>query len=103
MKVKVFRQLTETDFKFKDGEWYRMSGDAAVMYPALELAGDNFKFIEDVLYIYNSENPLSEWRKAPREGDRVHQDVLKREPKCMVEYDRDPQATILRQQRGMKR
>lgn len=98
----LFYQLGIQDFQFENGEWYTMSGDAAVMYPCLELAGDNFKFIPDVLYIYNSENPLSEWRKAPREGDRVHQDVLHRRPKVEVGYDQNPQAARLREQRRMK-
>lgn len=102
MKCGLFYQLTEADFQFADGEWYAMSSDAAVMYPCLELAGDNFQFIPDVLYIYNSENPLSEWRKAPREGDRVHQDVLHCRPKCEVGYDQHPQAARLRKARGMK-
>lgn len=97
----LFYQLEAQDFQFESGEWYRMSGDAAVMYPCLELAGDDFKFIEDVLYIYNSENPLSEWRKAPREGDRVHQDVLHRKPKVPVMYDPDPATRLLRQRRGL--
>lgn len=101
VRCSIFDQLSETDFQFRTGEWYRMSGDAAVMYPCLELAGDNFKFIPEVLYIYNSENPLSEWRKAPREGDRVHQDVLHRKPKVPVEYDPTPEAARLREIRGM--
>jgi glycosyltransferase involved in cell wall biosynthesis len=97
----VISQLTEKDFQFSDGEWYRMSSDAAVMYPCLELAGDNFKFIPEVLYVYNSENPLSEWRKAPRDGDRVHQDVLHRKPKVPVTYEQTPEAIRLRSARRM--
>lgn len=98
----LFQQLDEEDFQFADGEWYRMSADAAVMYPCLELAAGHFKFIDEVLYIYNSENPLSEWRKAPREGDRVHQDILHRPPKVRVDYDPSYSATRLRFQRGLK-
>lgn len=81
VRYETISQLTEQDFQFKNGEWYTVSSDAAVMYPCLELAGDRFKFIDEVLYIYNSENPLSEWRKNPREGDRVHQDIIHRPPK----------------------
>lgn len=102
IRYSVLSQLTEKDFQFANGEWYKMSGDAAVMYPCLELAGDNFKFIDEVLYVYNSENPLSEWRKAPRDGDRVHQDVLHRTPKVPVTYDPSPQATALRIKRGLR-
>lgn len=98
---RIISQLTEKDFQFHHGEWYSMSSDAVVMYPCLELSGDNFKFIPEVLYIYNSENPLSEWRKAPRDGDRVHQDVLKRQPKCEVQYEQTEEARNLRRLRGM--
>lgn len=101
MRYEIASQLKVEDFKFSNGEWYRMSGDAAVMYPCLELAGDNFKFVPEVLYVYNSENPTSEWRKAPRDGDRVHQDVLKRRPKVPVIFDPSPQAARLRTQRGL--
>jgi len=102
VRCSLFDQLTEDDFKFDNGEWYAMSGDAAVMYPCLELAGDHFKFIEEVLYIYNSENPLSEWRKAPGEGDRVHQHVLHRPPKVKVVYDRNPVAVEMRRVRMLR-
>jgi hypothetical protein len=38
-----------------------MAGDLAFMWPMLEMSGlDHFRFIEDVLYVYNETNPLNE-------------------------------------------
>ncbi len=40
---------------FCDGAW-----DMVFMFPMLEMAGFKSKFIEDVVYIYNRNNPLNE-------------------------------------------
>lgn len=37
-----------------------MSGDVGSMFPMIEMALGHFRFIPDVLYIYNDQNPLSE-------------------------------------------
>jgi hypothetical protein len=47
--------------KDKDGKFYRITYDVAMMYPIMEIAGyDKVKFIEKVLYLYNINNPLSD-------------------------------------------
>ena len=30
------------------------------MYPMVEMAGKKFKFINDILYVYNMENPIND-------------------------------------------
>ena len=37
-----------------------MAGDLAIMYPMVEMAGKKFKFINDILYVYNMENPIND-------------------------------------------
>jgi hypothetical protein len=44
----------------KDGKFLPVSGDVAVILPMLEMAAGHFQFIEEVLYLYNRSNPLSD-------------------------------------------
>jgi len=37
-----------------------MTWDWAMMYPMLEMSGGRFKFIPNILYIYNTDNPLND-------------------------------------------
>jgi glycosyltransferase involved in cell wall biosynthesis len=77
-KYEVFAQLDDADFKDDNGNWYMAAPDAVLLYPCLELAQGRVKFMDEVLYCYNSENPISEWRIDPRLSSRVHQHVLHR-------------------------
>ena len=37
-----------------------MTYDLAIMFPIAEMAGNKIKFINDILYVYNSENPIND-------------------------------------------
>jgi hypothetical protein len=37
-----------------------MAWDQAMMFPMLEMSGHRAKFIRDVLYMYNADNPLND-------------------------------------------
>ena len=37
-----------------------MSGDAAFMYPMLEMARERSAYVKEIMYVYNKTNPLSE-------------------------------------------
>ena len=39
---------------------FTSAADVAILCPMLEMAGDKIEFIDEVLYIYNRENPLNE-------------------------------------------
>jgi glycosyltransferase involved in cell wall biosynthesis len=55
----LFKKIRKEDL-MKDGEFYCMAWDFAIMLPMLEMAGRHQQFISDILYIYNFENPLSD-------------------------------------------
>jgi glycosyltransferase involved in cell wall biosynthesis len=76
-KFRLFRHMDpEVDFKI-DGEWMRTSSDTATMIPGLELAGPKgHRYIRDVLYLYTSDRPESEWRRWPQDVDRDHRHVF---------------------------
>lgn len=44
----------------RDGEFFPVAGDVAFILPMLEMAAGHFHFIEEVLYLYNRTNPLSD-------------------------------------------
>lgn len=52
-------QLIKLDDLLYEGNFFPMAADVATMYPMLEMCGERFKFIQDILYIYNDTNPLS--------------------------------------------
>lgn len=82
IKFELYSQLEEDDFKDRDGEWMISTTDSVVMYPCLELAQGAICFIPETLLIYNSENPLSDWRRQPRQVDTDHEWVLTRPRKA---------------------
>lgn len=53
-------QLIDTKDLQKDGEFYPMAWDLAIMFPMLEMAGTHSKFIDEILYVYNRANSLND-------------------------------------------
>ena len=57
----LWRAIKEEDLKDETGEYWKVTGDLAFMFPMLEMAGDeHYFFINYVTYIYNEENPLND-------------------------------------------
>ena len=46
-----------------DGNFFDVTWDMAFMFPMLEMAAGHFKFIPDVLYVYNQGNVLNDFRQ----------------------------------------
>jgi len=58
----LFHKIKKEDL-FYDGSFAPMSGDVASMLSMLEMAGeDHFKFIPEVLMIYNDGNPINSYK-----------------------------------------
>lgn len=55
----LFNRIKLEDLKI-DGKFLAMTGDLATMIPMIEMAGRNFKFIPNVLYIYNEANVIND-------------------------------------------
>ena len=82
-KFELFSQLEELDFKDHEGNWFKSAADAAVMIPCMELADGRLKCLEEILYVYNSENPQSDWRIQPKQVNSDHDIILRvRQRKC---------------------
>lgn len=59
-KFKLWQKIKHSDLLDYEDNPYPMAGDIAYAFPLLEMAGDRAKFIKDILYVYNSYNPLNE-------------------------------------------
>lgn len=59
-KVWLWNKIKQEDL-LVDGEYAECSGDVFFMMPMLEMAGEqNSKFISDINYVYNFENPIGD-------------------------------------------
>jgi len=57
----LWKKIKEVDLKDDIGNYWSVAGDLSFMFPMLEMSGEkHFKFIPDVLYIYNESNPLND-------------------------------------------
>jgi glycosyltransferase involved in cell wall biosynthesis len=57
----LWKKIKEEDLKDNSGNYWSVAGDLSFMFPMLEMSGENhFKYISDVLYIYNESNPLND-------------------------------------------
>tara|TARA_B100000035_G_C21026882_1_gene566626 strand:+ start:520 stop:1290 length:771 start_codon:yes stop_codon:yes gene_type:complete len=56
----LFMSIEKQDFMDHDGDFFKFTWDRVIMYPMVEMAGpDHFKPINQIMYIYNRENPLA--------------------------------------------
>lgn len=57
--------VDDADLRDDAGVYYRTAWDLAVMFPMMEMAGPaHIRFIEEMIYVYNNSNPISDHRAA---------------------------------------
>lgn len=77
----VYKQIEKQDpdfscMKDKDGKFYRMTYDVAMMYPIMEISGyHKVKFIDKLLYLYNINNPISDHRVNQKLQTDIHIEI----------------------------
>ena len=59
--------INPNDFLDKNGQYFSVAWDLAIMFPMLEMAGNRQEFIKDILYFYNDENPISDYKIRRKE------------------------------------
>lgn len=70
-KKKLYDELLKKDKKYENfidsrGEWFTCCSNYALAYPLMELAGhSHVKHISEIIYIYNTDNPLNSERVNP--------------------------------------
>lgn len=55
----LYHQIKQEDLMY-EGQFYPMTGDLAIMFPLIELAGTHCKFVDEVLCIYNTANAIND-------------------------------------------
>ena len=70
--LKTFRHdlwlsVNHKDLLDKNGKYFSVASDLALMFPMLEMAGNRQEFIEDLLYVYNDQNPISDHKIRRKE------------------------------------
>lgn len=72
------KRINVHDLKNKHGDFYMTAGDVALMFPMLEMAGDRFSFIDDVIYIRNIETPLNDFKIHQKQQERTTQEIRRK-------------------------
>ncbi|MGB8468159.1 MAG: glycosyltransferase family 2 protein [Candidatus Babeliales bacterium] len=62
----IFKQIKLKDLLHNNG-FYPVAWDLAYMFPLLEMSAGRVHFIKEVLYMYNTQNPLSDMYQKPKE------------------------------------
>ena len=80
--LKTFRHdlwlsINKDDLLDQHGNYFSVAWDLAIMFPMLEMSGHRQEFIEDVLYVYNDENPISD-HKIRRKEQIMAADQIRR-------------------------
>jgi len=63
----LYQRIRPVDLQDRAGRFYTTAGDVAQMWALHEMAGPRGRFVDEVLYLYNRENPLND-DKLDREG-----------------------------------
>ena len=61
-KYGLWNKIKKEDLLDEDGNFFRMAWDLAFMLPMLEMAQERHKFIPDILYVYNNDNPINDFK-----------------------------------------
>lgn len=78
----LFKNIKKEDLMYS-GKFAQSAWDMFIMFPMLEMAGKHSKFISDILYIYNLENPINDHkvdRSLQQRLDRVSRSMKKYSP-----------------------
>lgn len=65
-KIGLYKKINKIDLKdpFTDEEYSSFAGDAALLYPFIEMCGnENSYFLNEILYHYNNDLPFNEHNK----------------------------------------
>lgn len=80
-KHSLWKNVRDADLRDpQTGEYFRTAWDLAMMFPMAEMAGPRYRFIEEVLYIYNDDNPINDFR-IRRDEQRETDELIRSLPK----------------------
>ena len=56
----LWLSVNPNDLLNKNGHYFSVAWDLAIMFPMLEMAGNRQEFLSELLYVYNDQNPISD-------------------------------------------
>ncbi|MDX8430977.1 MAG: glycosyltransferase family A protein [Candidatus Algichlamydia australiensis] len=80
----LFKRIAKQDLLYR-GDFYKMTGDSAIILPMLEMARDHHTFINKILYIYNDQNPISDHQINWKKQMDYNKHIRKRAPYSPIE------------------
>lgn len=76
--AKLFHKIKREDLLI-NGSFYPMAWDLAIMFPMLEMASlGHFRFIDKILYTYNVQNPLNDFKVNHKLLRKLDQEIRKK-------------------------
>ncbi len=85
-RKELFCRIKRKDLMSRNGEYWSTTSDQAIMWPMAEMSGpENFRSIDEVLYVYNRLNPLSDDRA--HRTDQLTTERIIRNKKPYVKLD----------------
>jgi glycosyltransferase involved in cell wall biosynthesis len=84
----LFKNIKQEDLMYQ-GKFMSMTWDLAIMFPLLEMSGSRSKFLNEILYIYNLDNPINDHKV-----NRKLQADLDRYVRKLPKYSLLPKAAI---------
>ena len=76
-KAGLFKKIKKEDLLYMEA-FFPVAWDLAIMYPMLEMCGpitpgaiNHSRYIKDILYIYNRDNPLNDFRKSRKHHRKI--------------------------------
>ncbi|BDC34781.1 hypothetical protein Noda2021_07390 [Candidatus Dependentiae bacterium Noda2021] len=70
----LFQQIRQEDLMYEN-KFYSVTWDLAFMFPMLEMAGSHSRYIDRIMYVYNCNNPISDFRIAAQLQGAYEKDI----------------------------
>lgn len=73
------KRIKKEDLYDTNNNFYKVAGDVALMFPMMEMAGNRFKFISDILCIRNVNNTLNDFKINKEIQNMITKKIRKKE------------------------
>lgn len=77
----LWKKIEVADLKDSTGNYWNVAGDLAFMWPMIEMSGlEHFKFIDEILYVYNESNPINDHKIDINRVRQTHMTISNKTP-----------------------
>lgn len=80
----LFKKIKKEDL-CDDKGFYRVTWDQAFIFPMLEMAAGRWRYISEILYVYNVQNPLNDFKVRLREQLLAERAIRAKQPYVPLE------------------